>query len=482
MARCVQCGRQIPWTPFGKKICSWCVQHERAQRGEEPEDAVQPVMTVPWARRQSSSMIVTQAIFGINVAVFLGMVLAGGSPMDFNVQQLVHWGANWGPLTMGGEWWRLLTCMFLHGGFLHIAFNMWCLWSLGALCESLYGHWTFASVYLISGAASSVVSVVWHPGTPGVGASGAIFGIAGALIASFYLGEFSLPQAAIKGTLRSVVMFAGYNLFFGAVSSHTDNAAHIGGLVAGLILGALIARVAPDQANVARRASVLLVVALVVGGGIQWLQRTRTYMIHAQRGFQFLQQNKTDQAIAELEAAIRLRPDYADARAELGRAYAIKGQYAKAEDELNRAIALDPHDGQSRYLLGLVYLEAKRLPDAREVFAKLLADDPRDARAHFGLGMSLAAEGKCPDALREYDTAARTDPELDGVQFRIGLCQTDLKNYDAAIAAYQKEQQDGRDSYELQIALADAYRAAGMQSQADAAIHKAEQMKAQEKQ
>src|SRR5260370_22111755 len=107
---------------------------------------------------------------------------------------------------------------------------MWCLWDLGRLAESLYGHWTFGAVYLITGLAASVTSVAWHPTGLSAGASGAIFGIAGALISSFYLGEFSLPRAAVAGTLRSVVMFAGYNLVFGAMWGRTDNAAHVGGL------------------------------------------------------------------------------------------------------------------------------------------------------------------------------------------------------------------------------------------------------------
>ena len=144
-------------------------------------------MTVPWAKRSTNQTLVTHALVGINAAVFLGMALAGISITSPTTQQLVHWGANWGPLTLSGESWRLFTCMFLHIGVIHIAFNMWCLWDLGALAESLYGHWTFASVYLISGVAGSVASVAWHPGTVSAGASGAIFGIAGALIASFYL-------------------------------------------------------------------------------------------------------------------------------------------------------------------------------------------------------------------------------------------------------------------------------------------------------
>ena len=137
-----------PSTPgfsFGKKICQWCRQHEAAQRGELADDAPQPVMRNPWARRAESTFSLTQIFFGINVAVFLGMVIGnGGNPLqDFPGMELVRWEANFGALTISGEWWRLLTCVFVHGGLLHIAFNMWCLWDLGALCESLYGRWTF---------------------------------------------------------------------------------------------------------------------------------------------------------------------------------------------------------------------------------------------------------------------------------------------------------------------------------------------------
>jgi rhomboid protease GluP len=216
-------------------------------------------------RRQSSSMAVTQAIVGLNVAVFVAMLLPGG-------QEIGALGANYGPATIGGEWWRLLTCVFIHGGLLHIAFNMWCLWDLGRLAESVYGHWTFAAVYLITGLAASLASLFWNPEVLSVGASGAIFGIAGALVASFYLGEFSLPRAAITGTLRSVVMFVGYNLFFGAIIAHTDNAAHIGGLLLGLLLGALIARVAPQSDDVGRRVGVLFVGLLTVFAAAVWLR------------------------------------------------------------------------------------------------------------------------------------------------------------------------------------------------------------------
>jgi rhomboid protease GluP len=267
MANCIRCGRQLPGLTFGKKICQWCVQHEAAQRGEVADDAPQTVMPTPWVRRSESTIGLTQIIFGINAAVFLGMAFSSSTIMDFPLPELVRWGANVGALTFSGEWWRMLTNVFVHGGIIHIAFNMWCLWNLGALCESLYGRWTYAAIYLICGVGASLASAAWHPYTPSVGASGAIFGLAGALIAAFKLGEFSVPRSALAGTLRSLGAFVVYNLVFGAVLPGIDNTAHIGGLVTGLIVGALIAVIAPHQEHGPRRIAIFLVVTLALAGG-----------------------------------------------------------------------------------------------------------------------------------------------------------------------------------------------------------------------
>jgi rhomboid protease GluP len=285
MANCIRCGRKLPSLNFGKKICQWCVQHEAAQRGEDGEDAKQIVLPAPWVRGGESSITLTQVLLGANVAVFLAMALAGGSIADFSGQTLVHFGANVGPYTLSGEWWRLLTYMFLHGGLMHIAFNMWCLWDLGAMCESLYGRWTFGAIYLITGVAGGVASVGWNPVVFSVGASGAIFGLAGALVASFYLGEFSLPKVAIQGTLRSLVVFIGFNVLFGSFFPGIDNACHGGGLVSGLILGALIAKVAPEQDKPFKRAGVLFFVLLLVLTSAVAVKLWRGPMLRFERSF-----------------------------------------------------------------------------------------------------------------------------------------------------------------------------------------------------
>src|SRR5260370_31742275 len=115
MANCVKCGRQLPALTFGKKLCRWCVQHEAAQRGED--SPIQRVEPAPWMRRQSSSMAVTQAISGINIAVFVAMILAGVSMLDNPAgQDLLRLGANFVPRTLTGQRWRLRAFVFVSGG------------------------------------------------------------------------------------------------------------------------------------------------------------------------------------------------------------------------------------------------------------------------------------------------------------------------------------------------------------------------------
>jgi rhomboid protease GluP len=474
MANCIRCGRQLPSLSFGKKICQWCVQHEKAQRGEDV--SFQRVEAAPWSRPQSSSMVVTQAIFGINVAVFIAMALAGVSMLDNpSGQDLVHWGANFGPLTVSGQWWRLLTCVFVHGGLLHIAFNMWCLWDLGRLAESVYGHWTFAVVYLIAGLSASLTSVIWNPVVLSVGASGAIFGIAGALIASFYLGEFSMPRAEMTGMLRSVVVFVGYNLFFGAVIARTDNAAHVGGLLMGLLLGALIAKVAPGHDDYLRRIAVLLVGVLVVLGAGMWVRRAHAYMLYGRSGVESLQQGKLDEGIAELQKSVRLRPNFAPAHAALAQSYVANRDFANAAAELRRVIALSPRDEDAYAHLGMIYLEEKQPAKAADTFNQLLKVDPNSAPGHGGLADALANQQQNREALEEYKRAAAIDPSYQGVYFDMGVMEARLKLYDDAIASLLKQRQTADDADNEKV-LAELYEVKGMMSESAGAREKARQL------
>lgn len=481
MANCIRCGRKLPSFTF-RKICQWCVQHEAAQRGELAEDAPQPVMATPWARRGESTITLTHVLFGVNVAVFIGMVLASENPAafadpmhDFSTPLTIHWGANYGPFTLGGQWWRLLTYMFVHGSLIHIGFNMWCLWDLGRLCESLYGRWTYACIYLLTGVAAGLASIGWNPRIPSVGASGAIFGLAGALIASFYLGEFSMPKAALKGTLMSLLFFAGFSLFFGSVFPGIDNSAHIGGLVSGLILGALIAVIAPHSA--ARRVAVLGVMALAILGAWFGVDRWRGTPMKFSRADQALSENEPDRAISQLQAIIRQQPNMVQAHFALAQAFFNKQRFDQAEGEFKRVLELQPNNSAAQFDLGLVYLSQKRADEAQKLFEQVLAKDAGNSDAQYGLGLALADEGKYQPAADAFKKAIALGPETSGIYYELGRAYVELKMYDDAIAAFNQGKQKEGDNPDLEAGLADAYQAKGMTQQAQDARNKAAQLK-----
>jgi rhomboid protease GluP len=186
-------------------------------------------------------MPLTSILIAVNVLVFLAMAFSGVSLSNPSIDDLIKWGANNGRDTLLAQPWRMFTSNYVHIGIVHIALNMWCLWNLGALAERIFDRWTYLLTYTLCGLAGSLVSVGLHPARVGAGASGAIFGLAGALISALYLGHLPVHPSALKATLKSLLSFAGYNLFFGAVVPGIDNSAHIGGLITGLALGAVLA-------------------------------------------------------------------------------------------------------------------------------------------------------------------------------------------------------------------------------------------------
>ncbi len=156
--------------------------------------------------------------------------------------QLVDWGSNVGRLTRGGQWWRLVSSMFLHGSFWHLLFNMIALWQVGRLTERIFGSPRFVALYFLAGISGSIASVLWNPHVNSVGASGAIFGVIGGLLAFLGRANSGVPPTVVSELRSSLVPFLLFSLWMGFVYPHTDNAAHIGGLVGGWLAGHLLAR------------------------------------------------------------------------------------------------------------------------------------------------------------------------------------------------------------------------------------------------
>jgi rhomboid protease GluP len=212
----------------------------------------------------------TYLLVGINCAVFLAMVASGVSIGSPTTEQLMHFGANnAGSVLINGEWWRIVSAMFVHVGILHLATNMWCLWNLGLLAEPLMGSAGVLAVYILTGAAGNLLSTFagwakyghdwagYHAAggldmaavfPPGAGASGAVFGIAGALIVLLKSNRLPVPPFELKKLRKSVIYFAALNLVLGfsinvgtrfiGSGLNIDNYAHMGGFGCGLLFAA----------------------------------------------------------------------------------------------------------------------------------------------------------------------------------------------------------------------------------------------------
>jgi rhomboid protease GluP len=138
---------------------------------------------------------------------------------------------------LAGEWWRLVTVALVHGSLMHLAFNAFALWDLGALAETLFGRTRFLAVFVVGTAVATVASVVWNP-SPAVGASGGVFAVVGALLVLALRSRGTLAEPFRRRLVRDMVVIVGVNLVFGFTVTYVDNAAHLGGLVAGALLGA----------------------------------------------------------------------------------------------------------------------------------------------------------------------------------------------------------------------------------------------------
>lgn len=182
---------------------------------------------------------VTPIIINLNLLIYMAMVISGLGLVSFKGSDLLNWGANFRPLTTDGQWWRLLTSTFLHGGLMHILANMYGLIFVGIFLEPLLGAKKYAFVYLLTGILASVASIWWYDATVSVGASGAIFGLYGFFLASLLLKVF--PPDFGKAFLASTLVFVVFNLLMGFTGG-IDNAAHIGGLLSGFILGLIMSR------------------------------------------------------------------------------------------------------------------------------------------------------------------------------------------------------------------------------------------------
>ena len=329
------------------------------------------------------SPIVTWVLLAIIVVVFLIETLLGGST-DIGV--LLQMGAKYTPLIAAGEYWRLFTSMFLHIGVMHLAFNGYALFVVGTELERLVGPGRFLAIYLLSGLFGSLASYALSAHLA-AGASGAVFGIVGALAAFFLVHREKFGAWGIR-RLAQIGFVILLNLVWGfRPGSGIDNYAHVGGLVAGLALGWALApryELVPryeggsvrmqlvDRNNLRRYWPALgLAVLLLLGSTALVTRYQRTSLgSYLYRSQQAIEREAWDEAAAELEQAIALDPAPTDPDVyfHLGLARTYLEQPEEAIPAYEAALEIDPAHTAALWNLAMTYRDLKRYAQARTAF------------------------------------------------------------------------------------------------------------------
>lgn len=286
-------------------------------------------------RARTHWALLTPALVALNVTIFVYMLFGAGALSD--PETLVGWGGNFGPRTTNGEWWRLAMTMFVHSGMLHLLVNVASLVQLGLILERLVGPLAFAAVYVAAGVFANLMSLSTYPVAVSVGASGAIFGLYGLLLAASIWGvlrrsSVTIPLIAFKGLGPAAAVFILYNV----VNDGLGSTAELTGLVAGFVCGLVLTRGVSDRQPPARRVAVAMAATVVI-------------------------------AVA---SAVSLR-GIADVRPEIERVVAVEGRTAGAYQ-----IALD------RFRRGRISAEALAQLIDRTIMPELQAADARLKALH----------------------------------------------------------------------------------------------------
>jgi rhomboid protease GluP len=393
-------------------------------------------------------VFVTWALLALNFLVFGLMVATGVSLLEPSSEDLMKWGMDHGPSALReGQAWRLLSSAFVHIGPWHLGLNMLGLWLLGRRCERLYGHLTFTFIYLLSALGGSLASIAWRPLGMSAGASGALFGLAGAFLAFLYLRPDALPPEALRKLRGEVLGTIALNLLFGFSMGFVDNAAHLGGLITGALAGALVTREVPGGVAPPRLARLWGVLMLLVGaaGVAKWRVDTQPEvagMALFQEAAGALAAEDYARTVELMTRGLEQMPDDALSWSIRGLAYAHLGRKAEAYDDYTRALQLDPEESEALLYRCMLGNESKDVEVSFADCTRAITSDPHRAYlAHLGRASILMGKGDLQEAEADYTRALELYPQNVQVlaargdaRSRLGRLDEALADFDAALA------------------------------------------------
>ncbi len=356
----------------------------------------------------------TFVILALNVLVFLLLELAGGSR---NPEVLLNFGASYGPYIRRGEYWRLVMPMFLHIGLLHLLVNAYALFLLGRILEQVYGYGRFALIYVGAGIGGSFLSMMLS-NSVAAGASGAIFGIAGAMLVTGFLRRECVPRRWGRAFGIGILPFIVLNLIFGFSIPGIDNWGHLGGLAGGMLMAALIpppgiewipgaVQEEPSQAAVVVP---LLVVVLAMGAAVDNYRTSRAVERLLDESLRLRAAGQRDRALERVQQALRLAPRDERPHEQLGAFYLDENRVDDAIREYEETCRLSPASPRAQLGLALAYRRKGDLEKARQIFEALLGKSPRTAEGQRVLADLYAEQKQYPEAIGHYQDALRLNP------------------------------------------------------------------------
>ena len=361
--------------------------------------------------------VATLAILALNLLLFVLMTLAGGSK-DTGV--LLEFGASYAPLLRRGEYWRLVMPMFLHIGWLHLLVNGYALYILGPILERVYGYGRYAALYVAAGIGSSLLSMTISTHVA-AGASGAIFGVAGAMLVTGYVRRDVIPPRWGRAFGRGMIPFIVVNLAFGFTVRGIDNWGHLGGLASGILLALVIPPLGRnllpnERSELPMQAIVLLPIATVLLAMTATVNQYRTFQAVTRlltEGARFEVAHQYDRALRSFQEAARKSPHDERPHEQLGTLYLAQRMYDQAIQEYGEAVLLSlPDDPQPRLRLGMAYRLKGDLAKAQQTFEAALGKNPQTGEAQILLANLYGEQKLFADAIAHYQEALRLEPNL----------------------------------------------------------------------